>query len=500
MKKNILKTTLFALVTAPLFTACELDQFPSDSIPNEESWQYFSDAQNFERGVLRSLRSISALGWTALDIQADYFQPGKAYGNRNGLIYRWEFNSSEFEGAWSGPYGAITDFNNFLNNCDNIELETEEQKAQMEHFKGEAYFARAYAYTLLAQFFCKDYEPASADTDLGVPLVKEVDINAKPARATLAETYAFINSDLDQAETLLADVTIPGTDVSIQAVRALRARVYLQMENYDEAIRYATMLVEDDGLALCSPDNFAGLWSEDLGDEIIYMPPLLPSEQMTWGGYSGYSATKNQYTPDWIPSKATIDLYEDGDIRKDVFFIIPMEDDGTESKIVENESEATGVYLFNKYPGNEALLTTSQDVKTTKANAPKTLRLSEQYLILAEAYKRKGDDANAQKYLNDLRQNRGLRPTASIGDVLFLDIKDEWRREFIGEGQRLLCLKRWHEGFSRDPECQKADIIVTSDPEKGIALGVTADNMRFLWEIAANDLTTNPNIIPNWEK
>ena len=497
MKTNILKAVLWGALALPALTACEMDQFPTSSIPNEESWQVYQDAVNFNQGLFARLRNVGASGWTISDMQMDYFQPGKGYGNRGGLIYRWEYLSTEddMESVWTTAYSTITNANNFINNYRSILTpETSENEvAVIEEFAGEAYFIRAYAYYVLATRFCKDYNAATAQTDLGLPIMETVDINARPARSTMQETWDFIKGDLDKAAEMITETDPTGTHISLPVVDAMRARVALQMDNYDDAVKYAKELTENDFFALASDSaSFAKLWVYDEGDEIIFAPAETADdrERHTWG-YLSYNTGQKAYSPDWIPSKATYDMYEDGDLRKSQWFL-------EAEKVVESDvtSEA-GVKLFAKYPGNPTLLKAGETTLTTHANAPKMIRLAEMYLILAEAYAKKGDDANARTYLNALISSRNAAPLEG-GDVLAA-IKQEWKKEFIGEGMRLTCLKRWGDGFKRNPAAQDESIIVMTNPELGVGANIASSNMRWVWEIPQNDLNTHKNLIPNWQ-
>ena len=143
------------------------------------------------------------------------------------------------------------------------------------------------------------------------------------------------------------------------------------------------------------------------------------------------------------------------------------------------------------------MLKAGETTLTTRANAPKMIRLAEMYLILAEAYAKQGDDANARTYLNALISSRNAAPLEG-GDVLAA-IKQEWKKEFIGEGMRLTCLKRWGDGFKRNPAAQDESIIVMTNPELGVGANIASSNMRWVWEIPQNDLNTNKNLIPNWQ-
>ena len=492
MKTNILKAVLWGALALPALTACEMDQFPTDKVPNEESWQVYQDAVNFNAGLYAYLRNVGASGWNASDVQMDYFQPGKGYGNRKGVTYRWEFLSTddETESVWYTAYSTITNCNNFINNYKGIEV-SEEQTESLEQLAGEAYFIRAYAYYVLATRFCKDYNAETAGTDLGLPLMTAVDINARPSRSSNQETWDFIKADLDKAAELITNDDPTGEAISKPVVDAMRARVALQMDNYSDAIDYAKQLTENDNFALASDSaSFADLWIYDEGDEIIFAPAENNLERHTWGDYLTYNTSQSAYSPDWIPSKATYDMYEDGDLRKSQWF---MEADN----VVENDvTSEMGVQLFAKYPGNPTLLKSGESTLTTHPNAPKMIRLAEMYLILAEAYAKQGDDANALTYLNALLASRGVA-TIEGGNVMAA-VKQEWKKEFIGEGMRQTCLKRWGDGFQRNQAAQDETLIVMTNPELGVAANIKADNMRWVWEIPQNDLTTNTNLVPNW--
>lgn len=70
------------------------------------------------------------------------------------------------------------------------------------------------------------------------------------------------------------------------------------------------------------------------------------------------------------------------------------------------------------------------------------LRLADVYLLLAEAYTNNGDETNALKYLNLVRDRAGLLD-ATGGADLFTKIKKERQLELCLEGDRYFDLVRW---------------------------------------------------------
>ena len=133
----------------------------------------------------------------------------------------------------------------------------------------------------------------------------------------------------------------------------------------------------------------------------------------------------------------------------------------------------------------------------------KAFRSAEAYLTAAEAYLRKAtpDEGKARQYLNDLRSARNASEIEATvtGQDLVKEMEDEWTREYLGEGKRLDCLKRWHKGFKRMEAQHFNGNLLTSVPNAGYQdLEVSASDKRFVWEIPDNDRQANPNLQPNW--
>lgn len=198
--------TIFSCTT--LFTACDLDKFPEDKISTETAWETIDDAERFRYGIYSYFRSANGgLYITTPDFRADLFNATISFSNRGGDMYTWSFSASQYdiEKIWRYNYLCINNCNNIIENIGKITLNDEEETAKAANIKGEAHLMRAICYHTLAARFAKDYEPASAATDLGLPLVEVVDPNAKPSRATLEDTYKLIKSDIAIARQNLSE-------------------------------------------------------------------------------------------------------------------------------------------------------------------------------------------------------------------------------------------------------------------------------------------------------
>ena len=270
MNKIVLGTLFSAMA---VLTACDLDKYPETNISTETAWQTIDDATRFETGLYSFLQTINGgLYIYAADYQSDLFNATYSFSNRGGDLHRWDFTSSQYdiEDIYKNNYFCITNCNNIINNIDNIVLESEDEQQKAKNIKGTAYLIRALCYHTLAVRFAKDYEPETASSDLGLPLVLDVDPNAKPSRSSLADTYKQIKSDITEARKLM---TTEGASNSIylttDVIDALEARVDLYMHNYAEAVTISESLINKYPLST-TKDNLSKVFLNDEGSEIIY--------------------------------------------------------------------------------------------------------------------------------------------------------------------------------------------------------------------------------------
>lgn len=160
-----------------------------------------------------------------------------------GKAYLWMDNfykEEEDDAVWSGAYKPIYAFNLVLQEVDGSKNGTDMDKKRIA---AEARFNRAYYYWFLHSCYAKAYDPATAATDLSVPLRLDADLEIKLSRATSAEVVKQILTDLEHPEDLPVE---PANDYRIPrgGAYALAARVHLSLGNYDEALKNAGKALE----------------------------------------------------------------------------------------------------------------------------------------------------------------------------------------------------------------------------------------------------------------
>lgn len=470
----------------------ELDTFPYDRIELSQSFQSVKDAKTWNAAVYSFLKGrVYGSYLTAPEAQSDMLNAALEYGNRLGFFHRWVVQADDQNVApiWAGYYSGINNANVQINGFVNITPANQAETDELNRYKGDAYLARAYYYSELARRFTKPYNAATASTDLGLPLVLEYDVNNKPARSTLQQTYDQILSDLAQAKTFLANV--PGAQGSprftIDVANALEARVRLDMEDFAGAKTAADAVIATGKYPLITdPTDYVSYWHTDgTRESILQLSTTKPNELANTNAiFLGLIPSTGRYNPDFIPSQWVVDSFPAGDIRKAAYF--DMKDVSVQGI---NDDD---VWLVNKYPGNPALWT---GATTNYQHAPKVFRIAEMYLISAEAGARGNADADGLAKLNTLRTARGL--TALVGladDALFQAVKAERFRELAFEGFRLWDLKRWEDPMVRhDP--QPTGIIIVGPEFTG--LSIPGGDPRFVWPIPSRDVTINENLEQN---
>ena len=498
MKNIYMKILKSAAVIALAFgmTSC-LEKIPGDYIPEAEGMRSLSDAEQTVTGIYSAYMSGSLYsGYLTLcpDIQADLAYAVQGNSNQYGTLWLWDIRStnSEIEAVYASLYRIIGRCNFYLDQVETLrDSMTDDDEIQMlDYFTGEVYCARALAYSELIKCYCKAYDPATADSELGVVLA-DTYFGEKPAkRASLKESYEFVIRDLEKAEEMLDEENdyYDAAYFTNASAHAIHARVALYMQDWDAAIEHSSVLIESDAFALATARSYVTasqtyldyLWTNDTSFENIWR---IGYTTTSYGGAQGaaflnFTTDYTYYYPDYVPAQWVLSLYAPADKRYNAYF----------AQLQTGYSHQLTWPLLVKYYGNEALM---QNM-IYHVNMPKPLRLAEQYLIRAEAYCEKGNYSAASSDLSTLRESRYSSGGAiSVNAGNWLDaVSDERVRELYMEGFRLQDLKRWGRGFERTPQSQTQS--------EGSSMKIEADNPLFVWPMPNHEIVSpGSQIQPN---
>lgn len=499
---------IIIVALAALLSVSCLNKEPESAIPQKDAMQTFNDAEQTVTGIYALLRS-SALycGYLSIlpDIQADLVYAVDGYTNTFGDIWQWNIRStnSEIESVYASLYSVVAACNFYLERVDGVaaSITDDSMLETLDTYTGEVYLARAIAFSELIKCFCKAYDPATAESELGIVLRTDF-TNAQPQpRASLADSYKQVILDLERAEELLDedDDAYSSAFLTRAAAYALHARVALYMQDWQSAIDYSTLLIEHKGFALSSAVSyytsdmtyFDYMWNYDVGTEIIWRIGITANDATS--AYSmgqvflNFNTDYTYYYPDYVPAQWVLDLYSQNDMRYSSYFYT----------LQTGYAHALQWALLVKYYGNQELISTNLLYHKVMA---KPFRLAEQYLIRAEAYCRKSSPefSKASADISALRAARvaGGGALTLTADNYLNTIAEERVRELYMEGFRLQDIKRWGKlynngnGFTRTPQ--------SNSLAEGSSLTVDASNPLFVWPIPIHELEAPGSLVqPN---
>jgi hypothetical protein len=164
---------------------------------------------------------------------------------KNEQNYNWEIQTETADidtqaYYWDACYTAIAHANKALEAIDELG-----NTANLNPQKGEALLARAYSHFMLVSLWSKRYNPATADTDLGVPYVTkpETDLLTKYKRNTIKEVFDFIQKDIEEGLPLVTnDYKQPKFHFNVSAAKAFASRFYLIKGDWDKVIEVSNDL------------------------------------------------------------------------------------------------------------------------------------------------------------------------------------------------------------------------------------------------------------------
>ena len=286
-------TILLSISTLLTTTTSCLDKYPESAIPADKAINTLEELDQAAIGVYDAFKSGALYsGYLTLlpDLQCDLAYAVNGYTNTYGNIWRWDIlaTNSEITAVYASLYDVIARANFLLEYAPRVEqtLLTDEEIDQYNQICGEAYFARALAYSELIKMFCKPYEGyEDAKQELGVVLVTKYNTDEPMVRASLADSYNRVIEDLDTAARLLDidETSLSGNIYNAvyfneYTVYALRARVALYMRDWEAAVEYSSKVI-DSGYYLLSSANteytsgmsyFTYMWQYDDATEIIW--------------------------------------------------------------------------------------------------------------------------------------------------------------------------------------------------------------------------------------
>lgn len=384
---------------------------------------------------------------------------------QNYYIWAQQVYTGDVVFDWNVPYRAVFYSNVVLDGLSGLNS-SEVDQSTYNNIKGCALFYRAHLFYHLAQIFAPQYNSSTAESDWGIPLRLKADVGEKIERATMAQTYSRIKTDLEEAKSLLPLTQLVNTRPTKIAVYALLARLYQTMKEYDKAYSYADSALQlksdllDYNSIPAASQTGTGYTFAYLGNSINH-PEVIFSSNML--GLSIDLAIPVR------PAYAKIDSnlynsYNTNDLRKIVFF---------------RTATPSGYRFKGSYDGQE--------------NSFAGLAVDEMYLIRAEMNARKGDKNAA---LNDLNSLLAKRWKTGFFVPLTANSASEALGLILTERRKELCFRatRWPDLRRLNSDGEN---ISLTRKVNGQTYVLVPGDIRFVYPIPPQVINFNPEMPQN---
>jgi starch-binding outer membrane protein, SusD/RagB family len=421
------KLQIVLIVSLIFFISCskKLDIKPTQSIDRTD---VFTSDANIKAALIGAYDALSKATFLGGDLQLysellgadDEISWVGTYNQPDEIFMKQILTNNSFvSDTWLQGYKTINICNNIIAAIDIV------KEDDRDRVKGEALFLRGLVYFEMVELFAKPYSAGNVSTNLGLQLIttptKDSITQAnRVARSTVEQTYNLILDDLKQAKVLLPelDPDDPVVYATKYVASAILSRVYLQMEDYTNALAEADDVITSDTYSLT--DTYAKEFNNtaNTSEDIFALQVSAQHDEndmhlfwsiIDYGARDGDVEINDKH----------IELYEANDARLALFYIDDQD-----------------IYRSGKW-------------KLQYKNIP-IVRLAEMYLTRAECNFRLGATGEAADDVNDfIRARAGLLPATVTLDTILL----ERRKELAHEGQKIHDVKRLKgsvDGFDYD--------------------------------------------------
>lgn len=431
-----------------------LESIPDNASSIEEQLNTAADARIYMNGAYDALSSGNVYGGQfALisELMADGIDDTDL--NNGDWLAHYTRTTDIFLGTtrtmMHDGFKAVARANNVLGQLDRISDLTNEDRQTLE---GEIHFIRALVHFDAVRFFAQPYGYTEDNNHLGIVLRTEFSTELLN-RGTVAEAYTLVLEDLKAAELLLPEDN--GNYANVYAAKALLARVYFQMNDFQNAFDYANDVILNSGAML---DTLAqAKFGYAPTNEVLFrlVSTDINSDNAN-GSIRGYFFVGAGVT---VPSVR---------VSNDVFNAATL--DESDRRGLEWFSNVSGVNFCSKFRLDEIY------------DNP-VIHLTEMYLIRAEAAVELNDNEQGAMDINEIRErvNKAPLSPSSATNQLIQTIRGERMIEMYFENNRLHELKRQ----------------ALRDSPNLLIRGAPWDCAGMVCQLPDGELKGNPDMLPN---
>lgn len=459
-------------------SACEklLDKEPTDKISLEDLFKDVAGAKTALAGAYHEMLEESHYQRNLMvypDILGGNIKVSKTTNLRLEDVYEAALTAqlSSMNETYADLYSELNNVNNIIKYTPTAEGSAIEKAKVI----AEAKCLRAFIHFDLVRIFARPYSFTANGSHLGIPLVLQPQLFADPSpvRATVAQTYQAIISDLNDAVNAFDNTNVgvlkggyKQNYFTKSSAKALLAKVYLNQNNWDMAFTLADEIIKSNEYTLLTNASYVASWTGRVpSSESIFELAIETAFSST--GLGGFYDVNN--TAGYRMFAATNDLlglYSATDVRR-------------------------GASMFNTVAISSVNYSFTKKYATggTSSTPIKILRLAELYLTRAEAAAEKStpDFTLVNADLNLIRK-RADASASTLNLTVKADLLDaillERRKELAFEGNLLFDLLR-----------KKKDVVRVD--VTAVTKNLLTNDTRLVMPLPANTVNANRNMIQN---
>lgn len=482
MKTRIIKQIACGFAALALVSCANnwLDTEPSNGVDASSAISTDEDLSNAYVGMYQIFKGSSsfydyygARMWYYADVRGEDIQT-EANGSRSSSLYSFTYRTaSDAPSLWGTPYRVIRRATRIIEAAESGNLSGDQE--WISQMAAEARVLRALAHFDLVRIYGMTYT-ADNGASWGVPIVDSaLEVQATSGRNTVAEVYDFVIRELSAAINSKALTTeINSGYVNEWTAKAFLARVLLTKGDNSGALKYAEDIITNSPYELWSNAEYANAW--DKTNPAHIKEPIFEIVMTS--------------TNDWVDREGIANLYNEGGYADMILtrkFLDLMSEDMDDCRWGVMMAPKVGDYI-SRYGTDKVFLNKYLAMNTF--NSLPLIRLSEIYLIAAEAAAKSNDATKAANYLTAIVQRANPNAEAITTDEATVSrISVERRKELVGEGHRLFDAMRNNETIVR----------YTSEADKGYHISLNAEAQSFdrtfykvLLPIPQAELDVNP--------
>jgi starch-binding outer membrane protein, SusD/RagB family len=404
------KLIFFGMIV--LFTGCEvLNLEPESKISDKLA---IIDGSSLATALTGTYSRLQDNGYYGYTFQSLGYLPGDNVKWTGSYDFLAQFDANNVRpdntqliSVYSGIYRTINSANQVIAAAATI-TDPLLSKTLRKQYKGEAYFIRALSYFDLSRVW-------GGMPLITLPTLSSLD-NIDIERSSLDETRNQVLNDLNTADTLLTETTNRNR-ATLKTVYALKARLYLYMQDWTNAEIFATKLITDNNYELISPYNSFFANNVKNTKESIFELAYSATDQNDHSNW--WQPPVNSGRREWAPTDELVSLLNTAGTG------------GNRNTMIARTAPPGNLWYGNVYYRNP------------RVDPAFVIRIAEMYLIRAEARAHLNKIPEGVLDLNAVRSRAGLTPSsAATSDALLTAVEQERRLEFAQEPHRWFDLVR----------------------------------------------------------